>query len=75
MTASSLLRRRLLVDGIVQGVGFRPFVYNLARSENLVGFVTNTSDGVVIEIQGSMEVPALAVRTYPCGMPVARLIG
>jgi hydrogenase maturation protein HypF len=55
MTSSPFQRRRLLVDGIVQGVGFRPFVYNLARVENLSGFVTNTSDGVVIEIQGSSE--------------------
>jgi len=56
MTSFPPLRRRLLVDGIVQGVGFRPFVYNLARSENLLGFVTNTSDGVVIEVQGPAEV-------------------
>ena len=52
-------RRRLLVDGIVQGVGFRPFVYNLARHESLTGFVTNTSRGVVIEIEG---VPAALER-------------
>ncbi len=60
MTFSPRFRRRLLVDGVVQGVGFRPFVYNLARAEDLAGFVTNTSDGVVIEIQG----PAVALDRF-----------
>lgn len=40
------------VKGVVQGVGFRPFVYNLANKLNLKGFVTNTSQGVTIEIEG-----------------------
>ena len=41
------------VDGIVQGVGFRPFVYNLAIALNLTGWVRNTSSGVDIIIIGS----------------------
>ncbi len=45
---------KLIVKGIVQGVGFRPFVYNLARSLNLRGYVKNTADGVIIEIQGNL---------------------
>jgi len=45
-------RQRILVKGIVQGVGFRPFVYSLAQSLNLKGFVMNSSEGVVIEIEG-----------------------
>ena len=49
---SILERRRLLIDGAVQGVGFRPFVYNLASRERLTGFVANTSQGVAIEVQG-----------------------
>jgi len=42
----------MVVDGVVQGVGFRPFVYNLALGEALVGFVSNSSEGVVIEVEG-----------------------
>ena len=40
------------IKGVVQGVGFRPFVYNLAKSLNLKGNVANTTDGVVIDIEG-----------------------
>ncbi|MCX8034524.1 MAG: carbamoyltransferase HypF [Thermodesulfovibrio sp.] len=45
-------RLHIQVKGVVQGVGFRPFVYNLAQSLNLKGFVTNTSKGVTIEVEG-----------------------
>ena len=38
------------IQGIVQGVGFRPFVYKLALSKNLLGWVNNSTDGVHIEI-------------------------
>jgi hydrogenase maturation protein HypF len=44
---------KIHVDGIVQGVGFRPFVYNLARSLNLNGWVRNTSSGVDIVVVGN----------------------
>jgi len=46
-------RRRLLVNGIVQGVGFRPFVYRTAVGLGLKGFIRNTPSGVLIEVQGS----------------------
>ena len=45
-------RRRITVNGIVQGVGFRPFVYRQAIRHRLTGFVANTSHGVEIEVQG-----------------------
>ena len=44
---------RIHVTGIVQGVGFRPFVYNLATSLGLKGWVLNSSSGVDIELSGS----------------------
>ena len=48
-------RNRLHVRGIVQGVGFRPFVYRLASEYELMGFVINGPDGVEIEVQGVAE--------------------
>jgi hydrogenase maturation protein HypF len=50
--ANSIARRHVHVRGIVQGVGFRPFVYNLARRLDLSGFVLNSSSGVFIEAEG-----------------------
>ncbi len=41
------------IQGIVQGVGFRPFVYNLASELNITGFVSNTSEGVIIAAEGN----------------------
>jgi len=46
------VRRRFLVAGVVQGVGFRPFVYVTATALGLTGEVSNDSAGVVIEVEG-----------------------
>jgi hydrogenase maturation protein HypF len=46
-------RLRLNIYGAVQGVGFRPFVYRLARELDLVGWVQNSAQGVAIEIEGT----------------------
>lgn len=48
----SVQRRRLRVRGTVQGVGFRPFVFDLAVQRGLAGLVVNTSGSVVIEVEG-----------------------
>ncbi len=45
-------RRRFHVTGVVQGVGFRPFVYGLAERWALAGFVLNDGSGVVVEAEG-----------------------
>src|SRR5437660_12922123 len=50
-------RLAITVRGIVQGVGFRPFVYHLARRLRLHGFIRNQAGAVLIEAQG--EGPAL----------------
>ena len=46
------VRKRIEVRGIVQGVGFRPFVYRIAKRCDVRGWVLNSSDGVVIEAEG-----------------------
>ena len=43
------------VRGVVQGVGFRPFVYRLARANTLAGWVLNGDDGVEIRLEGDCE--------------------
>ena len=48
----SIISKHLHITGIVQGVGFRPFVYNLAIKHELCGWVRNTSAGVEIHIEG-----------------------
>ncbi len=48
-------RVRLLVSGTVQGVGFRPFAYRLARRLGLSGWVANTPEGLLVEAEGTKE--------------------
>ena len=47
-----IIAKKIVVKGIVQGVGFRPFIYKNATKNNLKGFVNNTSKGVFIEVEG-----------------------
>ncbi len=56
--ALAVERVRLRVRGVVQGVGFRPFVHRLAHRHAISGFVLNDADGVVVEAEG--ETAALA---------------
>lgn len=50
--AEAAQRRRVAVHGVVQGVGFRPFVHSLATRLGLTGQVGNTADGVIAEVEG-----------------------
>jgi len=52
MEQTGIVTEKIAVTGIVQGVGFRPFVHTLAGRHRLNGYVLNTPDGVVIEVTG-----------------------
>ncbi|MDI6728562.1 MAG: carbamoyltransferase HypF [Thermodesulfovibrionales bacterium] len=65
-------RFRISIKGIVQGVGFRPFIYNLAKGLNLKGYVKNTSDGVIIEAEGESLNEFLQSIQNKCP-PIARI--
>ncbi len=65
-------RLRISVSGIVQGVGFRPFVYNLAGGLNIKGYIKNTSEGVVIEAEGEGLDDFLTSIRNKCP-PIARI--
>lgn len=70
----TLERRRLRVRGVVQGVGFRPFVYRLAQELGLSGWVRNDGGGVEIEVQGTPgNLSALIARMHGEAPPRARI--
>jgi len=65
---------KISVRGVVQGVGFRPFVYRLAQAHNLTGWVRNTSGAVDIEVEGDEEnLQAFSVELEAEAPPMARL--
>jgi len=74
VTTTIIERQRIIVQGIVQGVGFRPFVYGQALRLGLVGFVLNDTMGVTIEIEGTSQALAGFQRAL-CedAPPLARL--
>jgi hydrogenase maturation protein HypF len=59
------VRKGIEVFGIVQGVGFRPYVYRLAAELRLAGLISNTASGVSIEVQG----PSEAVEAFLTRLP------
>lgn len=52
---NEIVRLKIAVSGIVQGVGFRPFIFRLANQFHLGGYVLNDPDGVDIEIEGRLD--------------------
>jgi len=67
-------RCRLFVRGIVQGVGFRPFLFSLAAKHKLTGFVFNRSEGVSLEIQGEREAIDSFIHTLRTAPPPLAVI-
>ena len=70
VAANTVTRRAIAISGIVQGVGFRPFVHGLACALDLRGFVRNAAGGVEIEVEGEDAAIArflaeLSTRTPP----------
>jgi hydrogenase maturation protein HypF len=64
------VRKEVQVSGIVQGVGFRPYVYRLATDRNLGGNISNTPAGVTIEIQGPTDLVEDFVSRLPGEAPM-----
>ncbi|WP_083884218.1 carbamoyltransferase HypF [Nocardia higoensis] len=62
-------RHRFVVRGVVQGVGFRPFVYTTAAELSLSGRVSNDSSGVLIEVEGTPAALAEFERRLRCSPP------
>ena len=58
------VRKRFFFEGMVQGVGFRPFLWRQANANGLAGFVRNRPDGVVAEVEGD----AAAVEAFLAGL-------
>ncbi|MGZ3622239.1 MAG: carbamoyltransferase HypF [Ktedonobacteraceae bacterium] len=74
VSGSTIERRRIIIQGIVQGVGFRPFVYGQALQWKLVGFVLNDSGGVTIEVEGTSEsLDGFQEALYEKVPPLARI--
>ncbi len=65
--------RFLRVRGVVQGVGFRPFVYRLARDHGIAGWVRNGGDGVEIHAEGDEEALDAFVRGFGAPPPASRV--
>ncbi len=66
--AQELERRRVIVHGVVQGVGFRPYVFGLAIRHGLAGFVKNRTGNVLIEIEGErphLDQFLVELRSHP----------
>jgi len=74
VSATASERRRLHVRGVVQGVGFRPFVHRLAARHGLTGYVLNDGEGVVLEVEGTpVELDAFAEALRAEAPRLARL--
>jgi len=68
------VNRKFNITGVVQGVGFRPFIYQLAYRYHLNGFILNTSTGVNMELEGEMNaIEAFTEALHQELPPLARI--
>ena len=73
---SALVRCRIRVWGVVQGVGFRPFVHRLAAELGLAGHVGNDTEGVFVEVEGAAaRIGQFEARLSADAPPLARIFG
>jgi hydrogenase maturation protein HypF len=73
-SAPSTVAARLWVSGVVQGVGFRPFVFRLAQRHGLAGWVRNTAGGVQVTVEGDAgAIDAFAAALGTEAPPLARV--
>ncbi len=71
-----VVRKAIEITGMVQGVGFRPFIYRLANEHHLTGFITNTAAGVSIEVEGAADAVEVFLSSLPLEIPpLARITG
>jgi hydrogenase maturation protein HypF len=76
VTQDATARRRIRVVGVVQGVGFRPFVHRLATELALSGHVGNDTEGVFLEVEGTREnIERFEARLVADAPPLARIFG
>ena len=59
-----IIRKSFLIHGVVQGVGFRPFIFKIASANSLCGFVKNNPHGVELEVEGDEE----SIKTFELQM-------
>ncbi len=74
LTTDQRIRRQITITGIVQGVGFRPFIHRLAQKHNIAGSVHNFTGGVVIEAEGNPDDVTAFIKDLPKEKPpIARI--
>jgi hydrogenase maturation protein HypF len=79
-TSSHIQARKVILSGIVQGVGFRPYIYRHAHHHNLLGWVRNASGRVEIHVQGELQdldgfIDTLVDEAPPLSRPVLEFAG
>ena len=64
-----IVRIRITIRGVVQGVGFRPLVYRLAKELSLNGWIANTVQGIVVEAEGNRDILDIFLDQINCEKP------